>query len=155
MKEKFENVEIIDGDYPLVAITDYGVSVMLGEVSELRMRYPRWASKIWKKNAKPKKEKKSSVKSSNSPKKVVSSDTEELSEADQALYDKLAKLRLTMSRIRHVRPFQIFTNATLRELAIHKPRTAEDALQLKGIGENNAKKFLPRFLEIINNLYDD
>lgn len=147
-------VEIIDGDYPLVAITDYGVSVMLGEVSELRMRYPRWASKIWKENAKPKKEKKSSAKSSNSPKKVVSSDTEELSEADQALYDKLAKLRLTMSRIRHVRPFQIFTNATLRELAIHKPRTAEDALQLKGIGENNAKKFLPRFLEIINNLYD-
>ena len=148
-------VEIIDGDYPLVAITEYGVSVMLGEVSELRMRYPRWASKIWKENAKPKKEKKGSIKSSNSSKKVVSSDTEELSQADQVLYDKLAKLRLTMSRIRHVRPFQIFTNATLRELAIHKPRTAEDALQLKGIGENNAKKFLPRFLEIINNLYDD
>jgi ATP-dependent DNA helicase RecQ len=143
-------VEVIDGDYPLVAITDFGVSVMLGEVSELRMRYPRWASKIWKENAKPKKEKKTSSKS----KKIVENSDEPLSASDQALYDKLATLRLTMSRIRHVRPFQIFTNATLRELAIHKPRTQDDALHLKGIGEVNARKFLPRFLEIINNFSD-
>lgn len=38
-------VEIFDGEYPLAGLTDFGVSVMLGEVSELKMQYPRWVSK--------------------------------------------------------------------------------------------------------------
>lgn len=144
-------VEIIDGEYPLVTITDFGVSVMLGEVSELRMRYPRWASKIWKENVKTKKSKTTSTK--DVPKKEPLSD--EIADADKPLYEQLVKLRLTLSRIRHVRPFQIFTNATLRELAIHRPQTIDEAMNLKGIGEKNSKKFLPIFLEIINNFSDD
>ena len=147
-------VEITDGEYPLVALTDFGVSVMLGEVAELRMRYPRWASKIWKDNAKAK-PKRSVAKKSAMPETTSDSADIVLSDSDKVLYEKLSKARLAMSIARHVRPFQIFTNATLQALASVRPSTIEQAMQIKGIGEKNSKKFLPRFLEIINNFSDD
>ncbi len=139
-------VEIIDGEYPLAAITERGVSVMLGEISELRLRYPRWASKLTEK-VKREGGKKSSQKLAKVPELV--------SEADKPLYDALSAKRRQMCAIRGgIAPFKIFSNAVLRELATHRPQSVDDALKISGIGEVKAKKYLNPFLEVIKKFSD-
>ncbi len=147
-----ELVEIIDGEYPLAAITERGVSVMLGEVAELRLRYPRWASKLEEK-AKKIAAKKSTSTSGKSRKLLP---PEVVPEADKPLYNALSELRRTISTsLGGVPAFRIFTNAVLRELASRRPLTVEDAMQISGIGEVNSKKYLNRFLELIKKHSDE
>ena len=141
-------VEIFDGEYPLAGLTDFGVSVMLGEVSELKMQYPRWVSKTGR--AKILAEKKSGV---GKARAKNASDSPELSTGDQALYDALAKVRLSLCARMKIPPFRIFTNAVLRQMAEQRPQTREAALELKGVGESNAR-FLPRFLETVSKFAD-
>lgn len=141
-------VEIFDGEYPLAGLTDFGVSVMLGEVSELKMQYPRWVSKTGR--AKILAEKKSG---GGKARAKNASDSPELSTGDQALYDALAKVRLSLCARMKIPPFRIFTNAVLRQMAEQRPQTREAALELKGVGESNAR-FLPRFLETVSKFAD-
>ena len=142
-------VEIEDGQYPLAGLTDFGVSVMLGEVAELKMRYPRCVSKIGR--AKLEGEKKLA----GGKKAAKKAGADGISEADKPLYDELVKVR---NKVRTdaggVFAFKIFTNAVLRGLAAERPKTREEALRVKGIGEVNSRKYLEPFLEAVRNFSD-
>lgn len=46
-----------------------------------------------------------------------------------------------------VPPFTIFHDATLREMCERLPRTEEELLQVKGVGENKLAKYGRAFLE--------
>lgn len=142
-------VEIEDGQYPLAGLTDFGVSVMLGEVAELKMRYPRCVSKIGR--AKLEGEKKLA----GGKKAAKKAGADGISEVDKPLYDELVKVR---NKVRTdaggVFAFKIFTNAVLRGLAAERPKTREEALRVKGIGEVNSRKYLEPFLEAVRNFSD-
>jgi ATP-dependent DNA helicase RecQ len=60
------------------------------------------------------------------------------SSADDALFEALRALRLQLARARGVPPYVIFHDATLRELAQVKPTTADQLLEVPGIGERKA-----------------
>ena len=147
-------VEIFDGEYPLAGLTDLGVAVMLGEITEIQMRYPRWVSKA--ERAKILEEKKAGKSKSALPKKASSkSESPDLPESAKPLYDALMKLRSRIcASMGGIPVYLVFTNAVLREFALKRPKSREEAMAIKGVGEKNAKKFLQRFLDAIADFAD-
>ncbi len=71
---------------------------------------------------------------------------------DPDLYEKLKSKRAQLAAIQgNIPPYRIFSNSVLKELAIHRPQTTEEALAINGIGEVKARKQFPHFLEILKN----
>ena len=68
---------------------------------------------------------------------------------DEYLLEKLKKKRMQLAMIRKIKPYQVFSNAVLEELARLKPLTLGEAFVIRGIGPKLAKKYLPTFLSII------
>ncbi|MBO5307273.1 MAG: HRDC domain-containing protein, partial [Lentisphaeria bacterium] len=66
-----------------------------------------------------------------------------------SLHTLLRELRTKLAHDRGVASYQIFSNATLDELADKKPLTIEEAMTIKGIGQVKAQTVLPLFLEAI------
>jgi len=54
---------------------------------------------------------------------------------DRELFDDLRTLRREIAAERGVPPYLVFNDATLRELARHKPRTLEDFRRIRGVGD--------------------
>lgn len=57
------------------------------------------------------------------------------SEEDQELFERLRKLRLDLSKLRKIPPFIIFSDQSLKDMAAKKPKTEEEFLKIKGVGE--------------------
>ncbi len=68
---------------------------------------------------------------------------------DAALFEALRAERLALSRERHVPPYVIFHDSTLRHLARMKPGTREALLEVPGIGESKVERFGERMLGVI------
>ncbi len=137
------------GEYPLLGITRPGAEFMLSRTDDCPVDFPRGLLKA----PHEKKEGKKRLKSSRSAAPAGQADgfdPENLSPEDRLLYERLAAHRAKMAAVRRVKLYQIFSNKTLAALAVSKPRTAQDALNLPGIGEAKAAKILPGFLKIIN-----
>ncbi|MBC2592921.1 ATP-dependent DNA helicase RecQ [Ruficoccus amylovorans] len=123
-------VEIEQGEYPLLRLTESGARVMFGE-DEVALDWPEAARPA------PSRKKKAAVAS---PDDVQ----------DRELYRKLVALRDRMRRARGNAPaYTIFPNAVLAQLADLKPADADAAMQVKGIGPAKAESILPAFLELI------
>ncbi|MDU2353395.1 MAG: DNA helicase RecQ, partial [Anaerococcus sp.] len=54
---------------------------------------------------------------------------------DEELFNHLKKVRLELSKKRNIPPFIIFSDASLKDMAIYKPRSEEDFLKIKGVGD--------------------
>ncbi len=61
----------------------------------------------------------------------------------------MAKERMRLAAARKVKPYQIFSNATLAEFARLRPRTLEEAARIKGVGEVKLRSTAPAFVRII------
>ena len=137
IKQLFDEIERLgmavpeskDPKFPMLTLSELGSRVMLGEAPP-NMLWPSIRSK------------KGPVSAKESPENVLNSD-------DHALYERLREIRLALSKAKR-RPLpSIFSNATLVELALKKPMTRDDAIDLPGIGPYKAKTMLPPFLEQI------
>ncbi len=69
---------------------------------------------------------------------------------DQALWEKLRRLRLEIARAADLPPYAIFHDKTLRQMVEARPRTRDDLLAIHGVGETKADRYGARFLEAIN-----
>ncbi len=137
-------LEIEDGEYPLVNISDSGVRIMLGEESSLNLNYPRELSKLFK-SSKPDKKKGKAKKA-----ELFESEAA-LADIDEGLLKKLVSQRNRLMFLRgNVPAYTIFPNSVLQSLAIKRPKNAEDAMSIKGVGPQKAKTILPSFLKIIS-----
>jgi len=116
-------VEVTDGDYPLLQLTEYGSQVMFGE-AEAEVQWPGASlNSIGEAAEKP---------------------------ANPGLFDQLVQLRNQIRRQRGNPPaYTIFPNTVLKQLAAIQPTTAEEAMTIKGIGPAKAESLLPAFLELI------
>ncbi len=65
------------------------------------------------------------------------------------LLEELREMRYAMAKKRHLKPFQIFPDATLHDLVLKMPVTEEECAQVKGVGPTRARTVLPEFLDSI------
>ena len=52
-------------------------------------------------------------------------------------------------------PFIIFTNATLRDMAVKKPRTRKEMARVDGVGVGKMDRYGDMFLRVIREYLDD
>ncbi|MDY6213493.1 MAG: ATP-dependent DNA helicase UvrD2 [Schaalia hyovaginalis] len=71
------------------------------------------------------------------------------SEEDLALYEELRIWRSATAKAGGRPPFAVFTDQTLREIALSRPTGFEDLLRVKGIGEVKARMFGAHVLAIV------
>jgi ATP-dependent DNA helicase RecQ len=109
------------GEYPLMTISDKGDSVMKGEL-EYELRWPDEVAK---------------------PLGLQEKDF------DPQLFTMLKDLRFKISKQAGVPPYVVFSNKVLESLTKYMPTSAEQALEIPGIGEGKAASYLPAFLELI------
>ncbi|WP_176013980.1 RecQ family ATP-dependent DNA helicase [Victivallis sp. Marseille-Q1083] len=77
-------------------------------------------------------------------------ETGELDSAREDLFERLRRLRRELAAEYQVKPFMIFPDSVLRELARQAPVTVGEASRLKGIGPAKIHTVLPFFLEEIS-----
>ena len=68
---------------------------------------------------------------------------------DPELFEALRRVRLKLARERGVRPYVIFHDTTLREMADQRPSTLDDLHRIYGIGAKKAADFGDAFLDEI------
>lgn len=70
-------------------------------------------------------------------------------EAAPELFEFLRALRREIALRDHIPPYVVFSDATLKDMCAVKPKTREDMLLVKGVGEHKLKKYGQAFLECI------
>lgn len=81
--------------------------------------------------------------------KASKADTASWEGVDKQLFEEFRKLRREMATERRVPPYVIFSDATLRELARHRPTTLAKMRSIHGIGDTKLRDFGQQFLELI------
>lgn len=74
---------------------------------------------------------------------------EELNEYAPELFERLRDKRKTIADKEGVPAFVVFSDRTLREIAIYLPKTEEEFMQLHGVGPVKVEKYADIFLPII------
>jgi ATP-dependent DNA helicase RecQ len=69
--------------------------------------------------------------------------------ADAVLFDALRALRRRLADERGVPAYVIFSDATLAEMAATRPSTAEELLDVSGVGPAKLQRYGDRFLELL------
>ena len=123
-------IKVLGLDYPILALTEKSKDILFDRVKF----YAR----------------KTEVK------KSVNNKTRDLaSDGDQALFDRLKKVRLDLSKLRKIPPFIIFSDQSLKDMAVNKPKNDEEFLQIKGVGEKKLIQygdiFIAEILEYLRN----
>lgn len=67
-------------------------------------------------------------------------------EADQALFQNLRALRLSIAREQNLPPYVIFHDCTLMEMALRKPASLDELATIGGVGQSKLEKYGPAFL---------
>jgi DNA topoisomerase-3 len=71
------------------------------------------------------------------------------SEADAVLVEALKSWRLAEAKKRRQPPFTVFPNKTLEALALERPASQYELLQVSGIGPKLAERYGPQLLAIV------
>ncbi|MDN7227736.1 DNA helicase RecQ [Planococcus liqunii] len=74
--------------------------------------------------------------------------TKRIAENDP-LFEELRKIRKELADQGGVPPFVIFSDKTLQDMCARRPQTAEDFLEVNGVGSNKLEKYGEAFLEAI------
>ncbi len=68
---------------------------------------------------------------------------------DNGLYEALRDLRTELARAEGVPAYVVFSNAALSDMAMKRPRTLHEFLDVSGVGEYKAKRYGRAFLDAI------
>lgn len=85
-------------------------------------------------------------------KKVLRKEIKKVSSisADHGLFEELRQLRKELASTENVPPFIIFSDASLKDMAVKLPRTEEEFLEVKGVGMQKFERFGDAFLKVIS-----
>jgi ATP-dependent DNA helicase RecQ len=109
-------LEASPGPYPVLWLTEKAEDVVYG-TSNLTMRAAK------------------------SEKKPAAKTTGELEGSDGALFQRLRTLRGRIARIQGVPAYVVFSDKTLRELAVTRPRTMAQLRSINGVGTAKAERY--------------
>lgn len=73
-------------------------------------------------------------------------------EAGEALFNQLRELRKQIAQREGIPPYMVFSDSTLREMAIVQPTRLHELLQIKGVGETKLNKYGEEFLQVIHSI---
>lgn len=76
-------------------------------------------------------------------------------EPDFSLFEVLRGVRREISSEEQVPPYIVFADSTLHEMCMFLPKTSEELLTIKGVGEKKAEKYGNQFLEAINQYIEE
>ncbi len=124
-----------EADRPLITLSPKGNEVMMGR---------KEASMIW-----PLARRGKASAPSGQTRVRSTGDLTALGEFDEDLFLKLKELRNELAREAGIPAYAVFHNSTLEGLARLKPTTRRGAMNVHGIGEQKAAKYLDDFLEVI------
>ena len=121
-----------DDAYPVVMLTGRGVQLLKDattcpDLTLARQRPPR----------------------KDAPRAQSRVEAESWQDVDRDLFDRLRAVRLEIARSRGVPPYVIFHDATLREMARHRPVSLDALLSVKGVGARKADDLGEIFLSAI------
>jgi len=68
---------------------------------------------------------------------------------DKELFENLRKLRKEIAGRNHVPPYIVFSDVSLKEMAMRLPQDYDSFMEIDGVGEIKLKKYGNLFLEII------
>ncbi len=71
------------------------------------------------------------------------------SDADPALWEVLRATRRTLAEAQGVPPYLIFHDATLLEMAVRRPASREQLLEVSGVGETKLSRYGETFLAVL------
>jgi len=127
-------LELTEGEYPVLNLTEQSKGVLFrGERVSLRMRPDP-------EGAKP---------------RAAAKQEEALGELNEALLERLKKVRLSIAQTTGVPPYVVFSNATLIAMARMRPESVEELIQVPGVGEVKAKRYGGKFLRAIQTFTED
>lgn len=75
--------------------------------------------------------------------------TAELSEDQAATFERLRAWRLEESKQQGVPPYVVFTDVTLKALAVHRPQNEQQLLEISGIGQAKLEKYAKAVLGLL------
>ena len=84
-----------------------------------------------------------------SHRKAVKTNSSEFEDYDKELFQILKDHRYKMAKEKGVPPFVIFSDKTLKDLSIKKPRNESEFLDVYGVGKSKSEKYGSIFLELI------
>ena len=118
-----------EGQYPVVRLTEQARRVLFeGEAVTLRVR---------RTEPEPEAPAKRSARRAPAP------------AAPDGLYDALRQTRLRLAQAEGLPPFMVFSNATLSDMALRRPHTEEEFIEVSGVGLVKAGKYAEAFIEAI------
>jgi len=79
----------------------------------------------------------------------LSKAVEELPEPARSIFEALRAERLRLAREQGVPPYVVFQDATLRAMALARPRTMDDLLGIPGIGQAKLERYGDAFLAVL------
>ncbi|MDA8241023.1 MAG: DNA helicase RecQ [Nitrospiraceae bacterium] len=74
---------------------------------------------------------------------------------DEALFERLRRLRKRMAEEHRVPPYVIFSDKTLHEMCRHLPATLPDMRRISGIGDAKLERYGEEFIREINKYLDE
>ena len=83
------------------------------------------------------------------PDAVAAQEAAELTEGDEALFERLRVLRRTIAQEIGKPPYIVFSDKTLRDMCAKRPASPEEFLAVNGVGENKLNLYGERFLAAI------
>jgi ATP-dependent DNA helicase RecQ len=66
---------------------------------------------------------------------------------DDELFERLRSLRKELADLQGVPPYVIFSDATLRGMVRRRPKTAEELLEVSGVGQVKLERYGKAFLD--------
>lgn len=76
-------------------------------------------------------------------------DKSELKGSDYQLFYRLRALRMEIAKQENVPPYIVFSDKSLIQMALVKPKTKQEMLGISGVGEFKYEKYGEKFLEVI------
>jgi ATP-dependent DNA helicase RecQ len=138
-------LRITDGDYPILVLTDRSGDILYKRIP-VSMRYPA-DMEVESKSAKKEKQQKGYGEKGGGG--SARQGRTAAGSADPDLYKALSELRFELAQAQGVPPFYIFSNATLEDMCVKKPRTPSEFLRVSGVGEAKLEKYGAVFLGCI------
>jgi len=75
----------------------------------------------------------------------------DLSASDRQLFEQLRTLRAELAKAYNVPPYVIFPDRTLTEMALIRPHTSSQLLEISGVGQTKLERYGDEFLGAISN----
>ena len=140
-------LRVTDGDYPILVLTDRSGDVLYKRLP-VTMRYPA-DMVVESKSAQKEKQLKERLDARAEKGGTARPARNAAGSSDPDLYKALSDLRFELARAQNVPAFYIFSNATLEDMCVKKPRTPAEFLDVSGVGEAKLERYGQAFLGCI------